>query len=148
MRTTASWPIIALCVSALTGCRTYVLQGTVVRSDVADMAFVASDDPRLSGTGVGNVRITIERDPDKLSREMIGTTLSDDRGRFSMPVDKFGAGWMDEEWMIRAFRQGYRTVVSRQRLSIYEDRRLLILMPAGQSEAPPEDWQEQYERFR
>jgi hypothetical protein len=148
MRTDLRWPIMALCLAALAGCRTYVLQGTVVRSDVPEMAFVTPDDPRLTEPGVSNVRISIERDPDKLSREMVGTALSDSRGRFTIPVDRFGAGWMDEVWMIRAFRQGYQTVVSRQRLSIYDDQRLLILMPAGPAEAPPEGWQEQYERFR
>ena len=142
------WGVLGACLAVMPGCATFVLRGNVVQGDVADMAFVPPDDPRLAGVPVANVRITLERDPDKLSREMAGTALSDSRGRFTIPVDQFGAGWMQEIWMIRASRQGYSNVVSQQRLNIYEDYRLLIMMPSGMADPSSEDWRDQYEKFR
>ncbi len=130
------------------GCKTYVLQGTVVQAEIAAMTLVDPGDARLAGPPLANVRISVERDPDKLAREMVGTSLSDTRGRFVIPLDQFGAGWMDEQWLIRAFKQGYETTSTQLRLNMYEDQRLLIMMPPGVSWKPSEDWREQYERFR
>ncbi len=130
------------------GCRTYVIEGRVVEGRFGDMAFVRPDDPRLDDPAITNVRVTVDRDPDSLARRQVGTRITDARGRFEIPVGEFGAGWMDEQWLLRAFKNGYQTVSTTQRLPRGSERRLLIVMTPGQSEDPLEDWPEQYERLR
>ena len=140
--------VILVWLACTVGCSTYVLRGTVVQGEFAAMTFVNPGDPRLSDSPIINVRISVDRDPDTLGRQMVGTDLTDARGRFMIPLDQFGAGWMDEEWLIRAFKPGYESTDSKMRLDRYEDQRLLIMMPAGVSVKPSEDWREQYEKFR
>ena len=136
------------CLAAAGGCQTYVIEGRVVEGPFGDMAFVRPDDPRLDDAALTNVRVTVDRDPDSLGRHQVGTQITDTKGRFEIPVGEFGAGWMDEQWLLRAFKNGYQTVSTTQRLPRGSDRRLLIIMTPGQSETAPEDLQEQYERFR
>ncbi len=143
------WRLIPVaCLAAAGGCQTYVIQGTVVQGPFGDMAFVRPDDPRLDDPPIANVRVTVDRDPDSLARRQVGTRITDARGRFEIPVGEFGAGWMDEQWLLRAFKNGYQTVSTTRRLPRGSDRRLLIIMTPGHSEAAPDDLQEQYERFR
>ncbi len=143
------WRLVAVaCLATAGGCRTYVIEGRVVQGKFGDMAFVRPDDPRLDDPAITNVRVTVDRDPDSLSRRQVGTRITDARGRFEIPVGEFGAGWMDEQWLFRAFKNGYQTVSTRQRLPRGSERKLLIIMTPGHSEASPEDWREQYERFR
>ena len=140
--------IVVAWLAAAGGCRTYVIQGTVVQGPFGDMAFVRPDDPRLDDPPIANVRVTVDRDPDSLGRRQVGTRITDARGWFEIPVGEFGAGWMDEQWLLRAFKNGYQTVSTTQRLPRGSDRRLLIIMTPGHAEVAPEDLQEQYERFR
>ena len=92
--------------------------------------------------------MSLERDPDHLSRHLAGTDLTDSRGRFVIPLDEFGSGWMDESWLIRATKQGYQDAVSTRRLSRYKDEQLLIIMATGATGDSLEGWQEQYQRFK
>ncbi len=133
-----------------TGCSSYLIRGTVVQGVTSDMSFVEPDDPRLAGTPVSGVRLTVQRDPDKLSRHMAGTDLSDTSGRFTVQVDEFGAGWMDEEWLIQAFKPGYATASVRHLLRTrHKDMRLLVTLTPGASNNPMEDdLIQQYERYR
>ena len=142
--------LVAAVCAAGPGCGSYVITGRVIQGRINEMAFVAADDPRLEDLPVSSVRITVYRDPDRLSRHLAGTSLSDGRGRFTVQVDELGAGWMDEEWRIQASKAGYQTVISRQRLTAGKKKmRLLVIMAPGVSEVPrEEDLIEQYERFR
>ncbi len=142
--------LVAAACAAGQGCSSYVISGQVIQGRINEMAYVAADDPRLEDLPVSNARITVYRDPDRLSRHLSGTSLSDGRGRFAVQLDELGAGWMDEEWSIRASKAGYQTVISRQRLTAGKKKmRLLVIMAPGVSEVPrEEDLIEQYERFR
>ncbi len=143
------WRLLAVaCLATVGGCQTYVIEGRVVEGRFGDMTFVRPDDPRLDDPAITNVRVTVDRDPDSLSRRQVGTQITDARGRFEIPLGEFGAGWMDEQWLLRAFKNGYQTVSTTLRLPRGSGRRLLIIMTPGQSEDSPEDWREQYERFR
>ena len=130
------------------GCQTYVIEGTVVQGPFGEMTFVRPDDPRLNDPPIANVRVTVDRDPDSLSRRQVGTRITDAKGWFEIPVGEFGAGWMDEQWLLVAFKNGYQTLSTTQRLPRGSERRLLIIMTPGHAEDSPEDWREQYERFR
>ena len=144
------WRLSAVaCLAMAGGCQTYVIEGRVIEGGFGDMTFVRPDDPRLDEPAIANVRVTVDRDPDSLSRRLVGTRITDPKGWFEIPVGEFGAGWMDEQWLFRAFKNGYQTVSTRHSLPRGSERKLLIIMMTpGQSEASPEEWREQYERFR
>ena len=111
------------------GCSTYVIKGNVISGAVSDMAFVQPNDLRLREPPLTNVRITVQRDPDSLSRHLAGTDLSDAHGRFVIPLDEFGAGWMDEKWLIRATKPGFETATSMPRFEPGTKKmRLLVIM--------------------
>ncbi len=136
-----------LCLGAA-GCSTYTIEGRVVEGAVSDMTFVLGDDPRLSDPPLSGVRITVERDPGRLSRQMAGTDLSDAHGRFAIVINDFGAGWMDERWRIQASRMRYQTASRDLRLD-RSNRRLLIILATGVSDAPEgEDLIKQFERYK
>ena len=134
-----------------TGCSSYVIKGTVIAGSVSDMNFVESNDSRLREPPLTNVRITVQRNPDELSRQMAGTDVSDAHGRFVITLDEFGTGWMDEVWLIRATKGGFKSAASKQRLDANKKKqRLLIIMAPGLSGDPPEeeDLMEEYREYR
>ncbi len=131
----------------LSGCGGYVLKGRVVEGAGGDIAFVAPDDLRLSEPGLADARITVERDPGRLSAHVAASGVSDLDGRFAISLDAFGAGWMDERWRIEAIKPGFARTSSLQRLdSATRDMRLLIILAPGFSE-PREDLLQQLQRF-
>jgi hypothetical protein len=133
------------------GCSSYKIEGRVVRGSSSDLAFVSPDDPRLAHAGVSDATIAVDRDPGTLGRTNVATVKSDGGGRFSIPINAFGAGWMDEEWVIEAGRGGSETVKRVLRLPAAKDgRRLLIVLADGPVSVPvgQEDLWEQYERFK
>ncbi|MHC4140561.1 MAG: hypothetical protein ACYSUF_01335 [Planctomycetota bacterium] len=134
-----------------TGCSSYVIKGTVISGSVSDMLFVESNDSRLREPPLTNVRLTVQRNPDDLNRQMAGTDISDAHGRFVITLDEFGTGWMDEVWLIRATKGGFKTASSRQRLDAEKKQlRLLVIMAPGLSSAPQEeeDLMEEYREYR
>ena len=142
--------LLAFWVVSGAGCSAYVLQGRVIEGVSSEMTFVGADDPRLWDTTVGNVRITVHRDPDRLSRRLVATDVSDARGRFVISLQEFGAGWMQEQWLIRASKTGFQTAVSMPRLNQgMKDMRLLIILAPGASQDPrEEDLIEESRRYR
>jgi hypothetical protein len=106
--------IAALALLLNTGCSSSKeLKGRVISSDYSSAEFtnVENGDPALlSGSGVPGARIEIIRDPSKLSREMIASGTSGADGVFRIPVDAFGAGWMDETWLFRCTHPQYPMV--------------------------------------
>ena len=97
-----------------TGCSSpKELKGRVISSGYSSAEFtnVEDGDPALlSGSGVPGARIEIIRDPSKLSREMVASGTSGSDGVFRIPVDAFGAGWMDETWLFRCTHPQYPMV--------------------------------------
>jgi hypothetical protein len=142
-------PVIGLAAAA--GCSTYTIKGTVVSGDKNHMTFVAVEDPRLREPPLNNVRLTVQRDPDKLSRKLVGTDLSDAYGRFTIPIDEFGTGWMDEKWLIRATKDGFETTSAKYELTADRKKmKLLVIMRPGLSVIPQEDedLMEEFDRHR
>lgn len=85
---------------ALTGCG-YVIEGRVVQGEMASADWSSKGD-LVAGAPVSGATVTIIRDPDRLSRAVVGTALTGADGTFRLAVGGFGAGWMDEEWLIVA----------------------------------------------
>ncbi len=140
--------VLVALIGGFSGCGGYVLKGRVVEGVGGDMTFVAPDDLRLAEPGLPDARITVERDPGRLSAHVAASGLSDLDGRFAVALDAFGAGWMDERWRIEATKPGFAKTSSLQRLaSATRDMRLLIILAPGYSE-PREDLLQQLQRFR
>jgi len=143
-------PLLAAVLGVLGGCSSdYVLRGTAIQGPMTGAEIVTAGDERLSAPGVGGARIRLLRDPG-LPKETVaatGTTSSD--GTFELPVSGFGAGWMDEQWMIEILRSGYQS--GRQLIRLPSSKqRLLVILARGQSMPLPqrEDLLETVERYR
>ena len=153
-----SVPLRAILVAAawlgLSGCGgPYVLRGRVVDGGFSSVVFVDGEDRQLgeAGTGIPSARIAVFRDPRRLNRSLVATGPSDPEGSFAIPLSVFGAGWMDEIWLIQVTCPDFETVESMVRLPTSgADARALIVLRPGVSIVPPvrEDYREQAERFR
>lgn len=95
---------LALASLLLAGCG-HAIQGYVLRGDMSGVDWI---DPGAlpDGEPVQGATVLIERDPQRMTREVAGTTTSGASGAFTLPVSGFGAGWMEEVWRIRASRAG------------------------------------------
>lgn len=139
---------------SLSGCGGgYVLRGRVVDGGFSSVVFVDREDRQLgaAGTGIPLARIAVFRDPGRLDRSLVATGLSDPGGSFAIPLSVFGAGWMDEVWLIQVICPDFETLESMVRLPTSgADARALIVLRPGVSIVPPvrDDFREQAERFR
>jgi len=127
------WLVALLFCALAPGCGAYTMEGRVLRSSFPAIMVVPADDPRLEkGQPISGASITVIRDATTLGREQVGSATSDGDGRFILPVNGWGAGITDEEWMISAGRRGFARTESMIRLPVSSgNSRLLILLPAG-----------------
>ena len=89
------------------------LRGRVVDAGFTQARFVSETSPdvdRNSRSGISGAKIELVRDPRSLGREVVARATSDHEGRFSMDIDAFGAGWMNEEWLFRCTHPGFPMV--------------------------------------
>ena len=103
------WCAIALVLLAmLSGCG-YQLSGRVVEGgfDGVDM-LPRSQAEDVGGAPVAGAMIEIYRDPQTPKRKLVGTARTDDRGEFTLVLQDFGAGWMEERWLVRVRRNGFK----------------------------------------
>jgi hypothetical protein len=143
----------ALALAAIpTGCGQYTIIGKVIEGDLSSAAFLPADDPVIAVPGVGGARVSILRDPDTPRRAIAGSTVADNLGLFEMPVDGVGAGWMVEDWLVRAERSGYAPAAARVSLPANPKRfYLLITIRRGEASSlddEREDLWEEVERYR
>ena len=146
--------LLALCMTIplLSGCGSnYVIRGKAVRGDFSTVSFVSVDDSRLQNEGVINVEIYLFRDPDRGDREVAARVNTNDVGEFVMPVNKYGAGWMIEQWLIHTYRPGYQSAQSIVSLpKPKQNLVMLVTLGRGVAEMPrmPDDVWRQYEHFK
>jgi hypothetical protein len=95
-------------VAVLTGCG-YHLSGRVVEGgfDSVDM-LPKSQAADVGGAPLVGAMVELYRDPQTPKRKLVGTARTDDRGEFTMVLQDFGAGWMEERWLVRIRRNGYK----------------------------------------
>jgi len=140
----------ALLLLLLQACGQYTLIGKVVAGDLAGAQFVPADDPRLAQPGVSDARVSILRDPDSLKRAIAGSAQADALGMFELPVEGVGAGWMVEQWLIRAERNGYQASASMVSLPA-NPRRMHLLITIRRGAGPgttEENLLDELERYR
>jgi hypothetical protein len=141
--------LIAL-TGTLPGCNAYMLQGKVVRGDVSDVQLVYAGDERLNAPGAENVEVRISRDADTLNRHLVGRTRTDASGVFTIVMDEFGTGWMQEKWLIEAVGPGFQNAALDMELPSKNTKwRLLITLAPGVSQpVQDEDLMQDIERFK
>ena len=136
--------IATLSALLLCSCGSYTLRGKVIEGLDSDVTVVSADDPRLNEPGIRQVRINVHRDPGGLAQELAGSGLSDADGTFAIELPGFGAGWMDETWLVETAQ---RTL----RLPSNTNRHQLLIIVAPGTATPSEhrdDLWEDYRRYR
>lgn len=145
------WGVFGALVTCATvsfaGCQQYMIDGKVIAGDFSTVAFVDADDPRLAEPPVTSAEVLIRRDPDRPGQRESARVFSGGDGTFTITLDEFGAGWMNERWEIVARKAGYRSVEIRESLPAADAGQVLLIeLAPGQDQN--ESWQDQYERFR
>lgn len=141
--------VVALMVLQIGGCASYTLRGKVIEGFDSGIFIVPAEDPRLAETGVRQVNVNIYRDPGSLKQSLIASTSSDPDGAFAVELPAFGAGWMDELWLIETTRRDYRNNSAKVRLPSKRQRLLIVVSPGRATPSHQRDdlWEE-YQRYR
>jgi len=118
----------------LTGCG-HSIMGKVIKGDANKVELVYQSDPRLRTTGINNVEVTLRRDPNSANKQLAGRKRTEATGDFSMRIDNFGAGWMNEQWLLQTYITGFRSTNELIKLPPNDRRwRLLITVAPGTAE--------------
>jgi hypothetical protein len=128
---------VALSVAAAataSGC-SYELQGKVVEGFGA-VAIGRGDDPEASKSGVPGATIELVRDAGTMNRTVAARATADGNGRFTLDVQSFGAGWMEEAWVLRVRRSGFQTIEDEVQLPREPKGRLVVVSMARGRSAP------------
>lgn len=131
---------VLLCGAVLTGCSGgYRVQGRVIEGSTSMALVVDSDDPRLQQPGVGGVAIDLMLDPRSLGRKPGGSEVSMPDGNFAVPISEFGAGVLEFQLGVTAYRNGFNPTETFVAMPNF-NKRLLIMMTKGRnSYKRPED---------
>ncbi len=144
--------LVALAGSLMPGCSSgYVIQGKAIRGDHSTVTFVHPDDSRLQDPGVADVRVFLFQDPNSLGRELVGSTSSGERGNFIIPINTFGAGWLDEQWLVHTYLPGSQSAESILTLPKQESNlKMLITLGRGVAVMPKmsDELFQQCEKFK
>ena len=117
----------------LVGCSSYAIQGRVLRGSSASIQIVDKNDPRLTEdnpTGGGAVIQGILEPDTPSERKSLGQVVTDGQGRFSMPVNAGGAGFLEYEAMLIVRREGHQGTM-RTIMLPRSGQRVLITLPLG-----------------
>jgi hypothetical protein len=128
------------------------MYGRVVQGDTSYITVVDKDDHRLEEeNGVSGVLLKLQLEPGRISRRTVAEQTSGSDGRFSLPVDEFGAGVLEQECGLLARRRGFKSAEGVFMLP-GDSKRILIVLEPGRDAAGAFDEepsvQEQIERYR
>jgi hypothetical protein len=130
MKVAISGLIVGL-LAALAGCEAYTLRGTVLRGATPGVIVVDRDDSRLAQPGLVGAVVELTTEPSSLGAKHAGAEVTDGHGQFAIPVDEFGAGFLEYDFGVLARMQGYSDTWQEMRLPS-SGKRLLIIMTPGQ----------------
>lgn len=91
------------------GCQ-YTLQGVVQEGASPGVEVVDQSDPRLADKGYGlpEAVVEISVDPEAAWPKRLAPVKTDGQGRFSVPIDVFGVGWMEYKLGVLVHHPHYR----------------------------------------
>jgi hypothetical protein len=120
----------------LTGCESYSLQGVVVEGKSSQVLVVDKNDSRLGMPGLRDARIDVTIDPRTINpRKQAVLTVED--GRFSMPINESGAGFLEYEAAMVIQHEGFVHIEHTMKLP-GNNKRVLIIMKPGDDHYKPE----------
>jgi hypothetical protein len=144
--------LVAYAALGMCGCSSYAIRGRVVGGGLSHAMFTSPDDPTLGGgQPIAGAAILLYRDPDQLNRAIAAEARSSADGWFVLPVDAFGAGWMEESWEVVVRAPGRHPVQSSIVLpGSPGDARLLVVMSPGRDvlDTDMTDPMDDYERYK
>ena len=123
-------------VLASVGCQPYQLTGVVLAGAEAKVLAVSADDTRLKTFGLDGATVDVTVDPASMQPHMIGVFSTDRDGRFEIPVDALGAGFLEYELAVCCRAEGYQTVYQTIQMPSRR-KKLLIVMVAGRDTYEP-----------
>jgi hypothetical protein len=123
-------------IAALTGCESYAMKGHVIRGDVSYVEIVDADDERLDARGIPGVRVGAHLDPGRLNRKFLGSSTTDQNGNFQLPIDEFGAGFLEYDISVVAYKKGYMGAEQFFMMPPASKRVLVILAPGDDPDPP------------
>lgn len=127
---------LALVAGAVCGCQTYRLQGTVVPGLMPAVIEVEPRDPRLAQRGLEGALIELTLDPSSMRPVALGIIEADDLGRFDIPLEQAGVGFLEYDLGILCRAPGH--MATYQVISVPPaGRQLLVLMARGRDTGPP-----------
>ncbi len=114
------------------------VQGRVVEGPYPAVLIVDRDDARLAGEaaargelGISAARIELVLDAGTLRARQIGLGQADADGRFSIDVDAFGAGFLEDDVQVLARRPGYGPTLETIRIPSSRKRLLIVMTPGS-----------------
>jgi len=128
-----------LLASLLNGCASYQLQGVVVEGSLPGIYIVDSGDPRLAGTAVADARVQGMLDPNKIRSKPLPLVMTDDNGRFAIPIEDPGAGLLEYTFTLYPDADGYGTPPGAGTAMALPPpgKQVLVVLAAGRRTGPP-----------
>ncbi len=134
MNRAIAWVASACMAAGLGGCSSPTIKGRVVAGEGSYIIVVPPGDERLSGptvTGVPGASVSVIMDPGRLNRKVIASGVSDANGDIDLPIDEFGAGFLEIDVAVTARKKDHDPAEGYFRLP-GSSRRVLIVMGPGQ----------------
>ncbi|GAB4518993.1 MAG: hypothetical protein Tsb0013_23000 [Phycisphaerales bacterium] len=123
--------VLTLGALVLTACGAHQVRGVVRVGENSYVQVVDKDDPRLAeGEPVVGATVTSVVDPQSLGSTRLPAIATDHTGAFAIPVDLFGAGWMEYELGVTVRRTKFSPAEGFFRLP-GSDKRLLVVLAPG-----------------
>ena len=147
--TTSTRILIALAMAALwlPGCESYQMRGYVVEGPASMVLIADADDSRLQMPGVPGATLEFMLDPTSLGRKPMGATFTGKDGAFNVPVDEFGAGFLEYELGVICRRKGYEPAIGNVIMPNHDQRLLVVLNPGRDVYKEKPDVMEDTQRF-
>ncbi|HRP64215.1 MAG TPA: hypothetical protein PK400_13025 [Phycisphaerales bacterium] len=131
---------VALTVMAtfLSGCETtYVLRGRVIEGMPPGIHAMPAAQLAGEAPPVARATVNIYRDPNRLNKSLVANGLTGPDGSFAIPIHAFGAGWMDEMWLVEVLHGQYQGAETILMLPPDTKRtQLLIMLAPGRGVSP------------
>ncbi len=146
--------LVVLFALALPACSSYQIQGVVVEGPQPGLFVVDSNDPRLTKwTAVADARVDSIIDPEKLRPKLLPSVMTDDRGRFVIPIDEPGAGLLEYTVSVYASADGYGDQGINTMPLPGSGKQVLVVLAAGRGARPrgtqsTEDLLNEAEKFK
>lgn len=141
--------LAAASIVSVTACSGYSMSGRVVEGDFGSISFIAAGASDELEVPIEGATVSLIRDPESLGREEVARATTRADGSFLMPVEAFGAGYLQEQWLVRVRHPQYQIVESFTGLPKEDSGlELLVIMPQGAPVDSNDNLMEQYDQFR